>query len=256
MRHLNKIMSVLLLLAAFGCSKVDEKGMNTGFVSFSVSSDNALTEMTKSSVSDYTSVMPAYQDFILTVRDADSAVAWSGKVSELTGTLQLTSGNYTVTASYGDVTEEGFDKPCFIGSASFSVEGDKTVEVEVPVRLANSVVKFTCTESFRNYFRSCSVSLKGSSDNTFSFAYGSGSDDFGTSNQTRGVFVENWQVEVTGVFSTGSKNYNFSRKYTNLEAATVYSINFNITNTGGAVVEISFAEDLETIELEDIELND
>ena len=58
------------------------------------------------------------------------------------------------------------------------------------------------------------------------------------------------------MFRTGSKNYNFSRKYTNLEAATVYSINFNITNTGGAVVEISFAEDLETIELEDIELND
>ena len=132
----------------------------------------------------------------------------------------------------------------------------KKALASVPVKLANSVVKITCSESFKNYFTSCNVSLKGSSNTTFTFGYGNGSSDFNESNQTRGVFVENWQVEVSGVFSTDSKSYNFSNKYTNLEAATAYSINFNITNTGGAFVEISFADDVETIELEDIELND
>ena len=96
MKHLRTIFSVLALVAAFSCTKSHTEG--NGQVTFKVSNNQIVADMTKSNVSDYTT-LPSAGDFTITILDASSAVVWSGKVSDWDPATPLLAGNYTVTAS-------------------------------------------------------------------------------------------------------------------------------------------------------------
>ena len=52
------------------------------------------------------------------------------------------------------------------------------------------------------------------------------------------------------------KTFTFSKDYSNLNEATAYTFNFDVTNVGGATITIKFNDTVETVELGDHELND
>ncbi len=239
-------MSVLVLLASFSCAKVEDSGKAVGYVSFAVSSNQGVTDQTKSNVSDYT-VLPAANDFMISIVDASSISIWNGKVSEWDSATQLPVGTYTVTASYGDAAVEGFDKPFFTGSNSFTVVGAETAEVSIPVALGNSIVKIVTTDNFRNYFSDYEFSLKRFSQEVVAF----GKDE------TRGAFVDCMDFTIEGNFvsSVGSA-YRFSKEYGGINPATAYTVKFDITNVGGVRLTVTFNDTVETVEIEDVELND
>ncbi len=246
-------MSMLLLIVASACTEVHKADPEIGQVAFKVSSDPQIADMTKSSVADFTS-LPSVGDFTLNVLDASSASIWTGKVSEVGATLQMLAGNYTAEVSYGDETEEGFDKPYFAGRKEFAVRGGETTDVKIPVSLGNSVVKITCSQNFINYFKEAVFTLKRQND-IVSFRYGGGVNDFNAANESKGVFVESYKFKISAVMKTENGEYSFEKEYDGIEAATAYSVNFDITNVGGTAVSITFKDGTETVELEDIELN-
>ena len=57
MKHLRTIFSVLALVAAFSCTKSHTEG--NGQVTFKVSNNQVVADMTKSNVSDYTTLPSA-----------------------------------------------------------------------------------------------------------------------------------------------------------------------------------------------------
>ena len=117
-KNLAAMLLPLLLLAS--CNR----GLSgEGSVQFSLENQSGVIDIeTKSSVGDFTT-LPSAADFSITVEDASGNQT---VVSDLSAPISLPSGDYTATASYGSLTDEGFDKPCFSGSTTFTVKGGES----------------------------------------------------------------------------------------------------------------------------------
>ena len=243
MKHLKTIFGVLALIAAVSCTKSQTEG--NGRVAFAVSSNDVVADMTKSNVSDYTT-LPAAGDFTITILDESSSQFWSGKISEWDSSTPLPAGNYTVNASYGDIEDEGFDKPFFTGTQTFAVKGGETSSVSVPVALGNTIIKVSCSEYFKKYY----------SDYTFKLTRGAAEIATFLKDETKGAFIDGYKIKVEGTLTGELKTYSFEKEYTGLDEATAYTLNFDAPNVGGSTITISFNDTVETVELGDYELND
>ena len=243
MKHLKTIFGVLALIAAVSCTKSQTEG--NGRVAFSVSSDYAVADMTKSNVSDYTA-LPAAGDFTITILDDSSVQVWSGKISEWDSSTPFPAGNYTVNASYGDIEDEGFDKPYFTGTQTFAVKGGETSSVSVPVALGNTIIRISCSEYFKKYY----------SDYTFKLTRGTAEIATFVKDETKGAFIDGYKIKVEGTLTGELKTYSFEKEYTGLDEVTAYTLNFDAPNVGGSTITISFNDTVETVELGDYELND
>lgn len=240
MKHLKTLFSVLALVAAVSCAKQSAK---SGQVTFEVSSNQTVADVTKSNVSDYTD-LPSAADFTISV--SGDEFNWSGKISEWNPAIALMAGEYSVTASYGDVEDEGFDKPFFTGSQTFTVRGAEQTAVSVPVALGNAIIKMTFSESFNNYYKDYTFKLTRDGADIATFVKG----------ETKAAFIDPYKITLEGTLVGENKTVPVKYDYTNLNEATAYTFNFDITNVGGAAIRISFNDTVETIELGDVELND
>ena len=242
MKHLKTIVSVLVLAMAVSCAKTQSSA--GGQVIFEVSSNDQVADVTKSNVSDYTA-LPSAADFTITITGEE--YSWTGKVSEWSAETALTVGEYSVTATYGDLeNEEGFDKPFFTGTQIFAVVGGEQTAVSVPVSLGNAIVRMTFTEAFNNYYPEYSFKLSRDAKEIAVFTKG----------ETRAAFVDPWKFKLEGTLVGEMKTSTFSKDYSNLSEATAYTFNFDVTNAGGATITIKFNDTVETVELGDFELND
>ncbi len=237
----------LALAAAAACHKAEAPAAQTGSVTFTVATQQEVTDVTRSNVSDITT-LPATDDFTLKITDAGKQNIWSGKMSEMTGEYFLTAGTYTATAEYGTTTEEGFDKPCFSGSVEFTVTGGGSETVSIPVTLANAIVKVACTEMFDNYFPTYSFKITTAAGNRIDFPKG----------ESRAAFIDAYKFTVEGTLTNqGGTEQIFSKSYeTGINPATCYTVKFDASAVGGNSITITFNEQTETIDLGDIELND
>ena len=243
MKHLKTFFSMLILIAAVSCNKAQQAG--DGHVSFGVYNDDSVVDVTRSAVSSYTT-LPQKGDFSIDIKNASLQTVWKGNVGDWDPATPLPAGNYSVTAWYGDIEEEGFDKPYFTGSASFAITGGETKAVSVPVSLGNTVVMVSCTEAFRNYYKNYTFKLTRNNAEIVTFAKG----------ETKAAFVDGYKFTLEGVLEAETKTYEFTRECTNLDPATAYTFLFDVTSTGGASITISFNHKVETVELGDYELND
>lgn len=243
MKRLKTFMSMLVLFAAVACNKSQTAG--EGQVSFGVFSDENVTDVTRSNVSDYTT-LPKSVDFVISIFDSSKAPVWEGKISEWDSATKLKAGNYTVEATYGDLEEEGFDKPYFTGTATFAITGGETKNVSIPVALGNTIIRITCTQNFKNYYKNYSFKLTREGAEIVTFA----------KDETKAAFVDPYKFTLSGTLEAETKTYDFSKDYTNLESATAYNVIFDVTTTGGASITISFNHNVETVNLGDHELND
>jgi hypothetical protein len=190
--------------------------------------------------------LPAVGDFTITILDESSSQFWAGKISEWDSSTPLPAGNYTVNASYGDIEDEGFDKPYFTGTQTFAVKGGETSSVSVPVALGNTIIKVSCSEYFKKYY----------SDYTFRLTRGTAEIATFVKDETKAAFVDGYKIKVEGVLQGELKTYSFEKEYTGLDEATAYTLNFDAPNVGGSTITISFNDTVETVELGDYELND
>ena len=243
MKHLKTIISVLVMFAALSCAKNNVGG--SGLVSFNVANNQVVADVTKSNVSDYTA-LPESGDYTITILNATSNQVWTGKICDWPVQTLLPAGEYTVSAVYGSLEEEGFDKPYFYGSTTFTVTGKETAEVAVPVSLGNTIMKIACSENFKNYYKDYSFKLVRNNQEIAAF----------TKDDERAAFIDGYKIGVQGVLTGEIKTQNFSAEYTGLAEATAYTLYFDVPNVGGSTITISFNDTVETIELGDYELND
>jgi hypothetical protein len=244
MKHLKTLMGLLVLLGALSCTKT--RITSDGTLTFTLSPAYDLVEVTKSNVSDYVT-LPQASEFALVIKDEAGKETWSGLLSEWDPTTQLLAGDYVVEASYGALEEEGFDKPYFFGTAEFTIKGGESTEVPVEVALANTIVKINCNDMFKNYFV----------DYSFEIKRGNALIATISKDETRGVFVDGFKLNISGVFTNeGGVETKFDKEYTNLDAATAYTMQLDLMGVGGQSVTISFNDDTETVTLDDVELND
>ena len=53
-------------------------------------------------------------------------------VANIGDVVTLPAGNYSASAVYGSLSDEGFDKPCFMGTQTFTVIGGQTGMYHMP----------------------------------------------------------------------------------------------------------------------------
>lgn len=248
MKFYRNLICAAALLTTVSCSvKISGEGSaDTGFVSFVVDNDGDIALVTKSSLSDFTT-LPSASDFAIVVKNSDAQTVYEGTVKNWDSSKPLQAGNYNVTATYGEEGAEGFDKPYFTGATGFAVNGGQKTSVSVPAKLGNSLVKIECSESFRNYFTDYSFTLK----------TGSGTEIAFPKDETRAAFIEAYKFTLSGSFtSQGGAEKTFTKDYNSIEANTCYTIKFDASNIGGLKVTITFDDTVTTVDCGDVELND
>lgn len=228
-----------------------------------------------------TFTQPEAGNFTIKITDAEDNTEDNTKYEGLlsaysseTTKLPISNDKYKVTATlagavgfYGEAeTETG--APAYYGETEFSITSDAIIDVEIPVALSNSILKFEYTSSsetedetdaetnlFQDYFSDCDITVKDAAQNEVAY------NDF----EERGAFLEvgkqtiAYTLTVAQAQSAASKTITGSVDVT-LKANTCHIFKFNVTNVGGVnKLEIVIDDTIETthdIELGDIDIND
>ena len=81
------------------------------------------------------------------------------------GDIALSVGTYTIqVSSAGFDNNSGFDKPYYKGSSQVTIEANKSVTAEVTCKLANVKVSVVFDQSFKNVFKTATVTVGAISD--------------------------------------------------------------------------------------------
>lgn len=238
-------MTALALLPV-SCSKQQGGESLEGRVSFSLDADGQVTETTRSNVADYTT-LPQSGKFTIVLTNGSGDEVYNGLLEGYSSSTALKAGNYSVSAVYGSAGDEGFDKPFFSGSKSFSIAGGGTTSVAIPVSLANSIVKVECSDSFESYYTDYSFTVKTGAGTVIDFPKG----------ETRAAFVDAYTISVSGTLTNqGGNAQSFTKDYRSLSPKTCYTLKFDVSNVGETAVSITFDDSVEDVELTDVDLND
>lgn len=244
---INRLLLGMLAVALVhvACSK--QQASPDGHVSFLLDADSPVTVVTKSNVSDYTT-LPDAGKFTIVLTNGNGDEVYNGLLENYSASTALKAGNYSVKAAYGSVNDEGFGNPCFTGGKTFSIAGGGTTSVSIPVTLANTIIKVECTDAFKSYYTDYSFDVKTGGGTAITFPKG----------ETRAAFVDAYMITVSGSLTNqGGKTQSFSNKeYRSLAPKTCYTLKFDVSNVGGGSISISFDETVEDVELIDVDLND
>lgn len=241
MKKRQVLCTFALILLALSC----DRSLPEGYVDFIMEQNDEVRDMTKSKLSEYAS-LPSASDFNLQLKDSNSGLIWSGQASDWNPSMPLVSGSYTVTATYGSNTEEGFEKPSFSGSRQFSIAEAGSQQVTIPVSLTNCLVRVSCSDNFENYFTDYSFTITTGAGNVLNFPKG----------ENRAAFLDAYKFTVSGEMTNqnGVKSQ-FTKEYANLEEACCYTLSFDVNSVGGTSITISFDDTTETVDLGTIDLN-
>lgn len=151
-------------------------------------------------------------------------------------------GDYTIEASYGDVTEQGFERPCFKGTNTLHVSPGTTTPVNVTATLANAMVTMRYTDAFLANYSTYSAAIE-------------------TPNHSEPVLFPQGETRSAFIDPTGEGYTELVLTLTNDQGQTVnlrpakfvaqprrnYVITVNVTGNvskGDAVLEIGFEEEV------------
>jgi hypothetical protein len=243
----------LLALTLSACSreavKSEQEGKGQVSISCVVETNVADTR------ADISCETPTADDFALTIEGVGHTFhADYATLAEFNADNYLHLGNYKATVVAGDIAEEGFNKPAFVGSEEFVVEARKDVNVEITASIANAIVKVETTERFENYFEGgYTLALTTEAGN-----------EFDVTAQSDLLFIAPASFSVAGTAvkqsaQSGEEGVTVTLPQFNqsdVVAQTLYTVKFDVETAGSATLTITLNETLvESIDI-DQELND
>lgn len=122
----------------------------------------------------------------LSSNDGSFVKEWNS-ISEFDNNELFKVGNYTLEAYYGDVEDEGFEKPYYYATTQLTVKENKVTPVTMNATLANSMVSITPTEAFSSYFTNYSFQAHAEGGDYINF----------TATETRPGYLRPGKVTVT-----------------------------------------------------------
>lgn len=169
MNRLKFLFFTLMVVVLASCSRDENTpSANEGYIDIQLTASGEMQEVASRAEE---SGVPEAGDFSLTIKNADGETigSWE-KFSEYDASTVVPVGEYTVSASYGDATAEGFDGLSYAGSSSANVTEGETTEVSVQCTINKARVSIAYTDAFKQYFSAYSASVTSSHSNKVSFA--------------------------------------------------------------------------------------
>lgn len=181
---------------------------------------------------------PDAADFAISLRDMDTdqVLTWP-TLEDFNAEGSFDVGIYTLTASYGSMSECGFDKPCFQGEATVNVFEGRETQVDVTARLANTMLSVDYTDAFREYFLDYSVTAHTEGEANVVFA----------SSETRAAYMAPGDVILDlMMINPSGQTARVSAASFPAAAAHHYHVTFDVNAdaTGNSVVQVIFDDSL------------
>lgn len=153
------ILPVACVLALSACSGEDSPA-NAGGKGGIAPVVDIDTDVTSTAPSSRAEGDITVEDLTLTLSSLDGSYSesWTG-VSAFPADQQFSVGDYTLAATYGAVEDEGFDKPCYQGSAQLKVTENNTTTVKLTASMANTMVSVVYTDAFKSYMTNWNAEL-------------------------------------------------------------------------------------------------
>jgi hypothetical protein len=183
--------------------------------------------------------------------------ALTGDVSEFQGVSNFPTdqpwsvGDYTLTASYGDVTDEGFEKPALNGATTFTVEDGETSDVSLTASLQNTMVTVKYSDAFKNYMTAYGAELHSSGGSYIEYS----------DTETRPAYLRPGKVTLNATFTKPSGvSATIEAASFTAEAKHSYVVTLDLSSeTGTPKLSVEFDELVEqedvTVDISDLVLS-
>ena len=255
--------TVLLLFA--GCN-ADDSIHPSGLGSFKVklvadsktidlgSSLNSTTRVAQNSLQTRTSEdVPSEDNFELFLYSNNVLANYWEKYSQYDSEEEMPIGKYQLKAVYGDVKEEGYYRPCYMGTTDFQVRDREITEVEVVCQLANVKLSVVCTDAVKKYFPVFSMSARSDLGSNITI----------TRDETRSIYLKPGSLVLSAEFEkqNGKKGDVELLRIEGTEAKQHYivTVDVNQGNVGSGTLQITYntvkSEESREIDLSDASLN-
>lgn len=240
------LLAVALAVVATACNTNDSGDVQFGKITINAATRSEVSETNSSSKTVLAEeLVPSTGELKVEISNNGTTQTWATLAEfeqAINEGLTFASAPHIITLSYGEKGVEGWSKPYFEGSSVVEVPGyGLSVEANILVAVANSIVSVETTEQFDGYFPTSAFTINGI--------------EWEASKQEL-LFMNPSEVTILcdAVRTTGGKA-TFESKL-QLKASTHHRIVFDLSTAGKAVVNISFDDEIvETIELE-FELNE
>lgn len=182
-------------------------------------------------------------DIEIASTDGEYTNRWES-LTELTTENRFEVGEYLLTATYGDVAQEGFDKTAFVAEQSCRVLANQTTLVSMTAALVNSGVKVSRSEAFAKYFSEVSVVLTSAAGTVIDFVEGE--------NRIAFVAPESFELKVDYTKPNGTAGSRTFR-VKEMQPRTIYTVLLDVN--GGEVGQASIAVKFDdSVEVENVEI--
>lgn len=185
---MNKNYLMLLALVALGlsaCRSDERTPSGGGYLAVRVAADNEVVSAASRAEGDG---IPDIGDFSLSIaKENGELVSKWDKFSDYDAEATVVPvGAYTVSASYGDATTEGFDGLSYAGSTTANVAEGETTDVTIDCTINKARVSISYTDAFKSYFTSYSAYVSSSRGNKIDY----------TADETRAAYFTPGNLDV------------------------------------------------------------
>lgn len=234
-------VTMLLLVS---CANEDSReASGYGSINVRISADYEVVPATRStSESTSTTENPDVSEFTLKLVSSDGSFsrAWNS-LADFDPTTKIPIGSYTMSAFYGNLNDEGFSKPYYLGESDVTVRDRENSPVEILCTLANVKVTVEYSEAFKNYFADYATTIHSEGGNYIKFER----------NETRAAYVKPGKITIQTYLKkqNGIESTFEPAAITNATARQHYRIKLDIADNsaGEAQLNISFDESTETV---------
>lgn len=246
MNRLKFLVFTLMVVVFASCSRDENTpSANEGYIDIQLTASSEMQEVASRAEE---SGVPEAGDFSLTIKNADGETigSWE-KFSEYDASTVVPVGEYTVSASYGDATAEGFDGLSYAGSSSANVTEGETTEVSVQCTINKARVSIAYTDAFKQYFSAYSASITSSHSNKVSFA----------ADETRAAYFVpgNLDVYLDVARPGASEKTTLKVKTLAAEVKHEYRLTMDV-DAGTSTLKITFNDDPENTQNVEFDISD
>lgn len=165
MKNFSKGLFLLAAAASVGLASCSDESPwggsdSEGGINLKFSSDARVMRQTRADDS-VSPVVPDGNQFAVNLKKSDGSYSkdWNS-VEAFNRESSFPMGDYTLTASYGNIDEEGFTNPYYMGQTEVHVSPGAVTEAQVVATLANAMVSVRYTDAFRDNFSAYSTSIQ------------------------------------------------------------------------------------------------
>lgn len=195
-------------------------------------------------------VVPDGSDFKIRLSKTDGSLRKDfSSLSEFEKEAGFAIGEYKIEAYYGDLAEEGFEKPYFHAEENVSVRAGASTQVSMTASLCNSIVSVDFTDDFKNEYPSYSASAWTRSANKIKFVQ----------DEKRGAYLAPGTIELELTLTNkAGKSVTFNPASFVAEAQHKYNVRFGVESNGAdnsLRLTVEFDDQVEN-EVVEIDLSD